>query len=160
FLNHTQAGITGSWFFDLSGGLQTSIPDVSAWVNKSMNKPLARWSNGFTDSSGWNAVQYYATIGYPDVDGDGKADVCGRGPAALYCGLSSSTAFGGLNPWTTGFTDAQGWNAVQYYSTIKYPDIDGDGKADVCGRGRYALNCGLSSGTAFGGLSPWSTGFT
>ena len=37
-------------------------------------------------AGGWAGAEYYwGTIHYPDLDGDGKADVCGRASGGLYC---------------------------------------------------------------------------
>jgi len=37
--------------------------------------------------------------------------------------------------WTTAYSDASGWAAQPYYwNTLEYPDLNGDGKQDVCGR--------------------------
>ncbi|MEO8548810.1 MAG: VCBS repeat-containing protein, partial [Kofleriaceae bacterium] len=71
-----------------------------------------------------------------DLNGDGKADVCGRASTGLFCALSTGTSFGPVANWGANFfTDSGGWGAPPYYSNIRYPDLDGDGKADVCGRG-------------------------
>ena len=68
--------------------------------------------------------QYYRTIQYSDVNGDGKKDVCARGTSGIYCGLSTGHAFLTLMRWSARFSDAelaltaQG-NVPQYYSTIR-----------------------------------------
>jgi len=43
-----------------------------------------------------------------------------------------------LRTWSADFRQAQG---------IRFADIDGDGKADVCGRVGRALVCARSTGT-------------
>ena len=46
-----------------------------------------------------------------------------------------------------------GWAQSKYYETIQYPDLDGDGKADVCGRFLDGIHCTLAKngfGTATG----------
>jgi len=40
-----------------------------------------------------------------------------------------------------GFSDAKGWKDPAYYSTIQFPDINGDGIAGVCGRGTFGIGC-------------------
>jgi hypothetical protein len=117
------------------------------------------WSGQFSDANGWNVPETYSTITYADVDGDGKADVCARGNAGITCALSTGTAFGATALWTTAFADASGGNAASSYSTIRYPDIDGDGKADICGRTAAGMMCGLSDGTKFT-VTSWSTDFS
>jgi hypothetical protein len=119
-----------------------------------------RWIANFADAGGWGAPQYYSTIRFADVNGDGKADVCGRGGAGIYCGLSSGSSFSALTLWNSSFSDANGWNGgPQYYSTIRFPDVNGDGRADVCGRGGAGINCAISSGAAFTGTSLWLNNF-
>jgi hypothetical protein len=44
--------------------------------------------------------------------------------------------------WTRDYSNAQGWAAeASYWETLRFPDLNGDGKADVCGRGVYGLYC-------------------
>ncbi len=124
------------------------------------------WSvNGFTDAGGWNSNAFYwATIQYPDINGDGKADVCGRGAGGISCEVSTGVnGFGPTTLWSTGFTDAGGWNTLQsYWGTIQYPDVNGDGKADICGRGAGGVGCAISNGTdgfTAGGSGTWSAFF-
>jgi trypsin/VCBS repeat protein len=120
------------------------------------------WQSSFSDANGWNSgAQYYSTIRFADLDGDGKADVCGRGSAGINCALSSGTSFGAVSVWQSSFSDANSWNSgPEYYSTIQFVDLNGDHKADVCGRGRAGINCALSSGTSFGGVSVWQSNFS
>src|SRR6185436_18590913 len=99
--------------------------------------PMSLWSSYFSDSQGWGAADYYyGSLRLGDVDGDGYADVCGHGSAGVLCALN--THFGGFAPatwWTNGeFNDASGWANAQYGTTIQLGDVDGDGRADVCGR--------------------------
>jgi hypothetical protein len=120
------------------------------------------WSKDFSDLGGWNSSpSYYATIDYPDLDGDGRADICGRGAAGLTCALSKGSGFAPVSLWSGGFSDPGGWGlGPEYYATIRYPDLNGDGKADVCGRGAAGLNCALSTGSTFGPVSLWSNDFS
>lgn len=46
------------------------------------------WSASFSDANSWNAgPHYYSTIGFPDLDADGGADLCGGG--GVSCAFSS-----------------------------------------------------------------------
>jgi GH25 family lysozyme M1 (1,4-beta-N-acetylmuramidase) len=103
----------------------------------------------WSDTAGWNAPAYYATIQLADVNGDGKADACGRGPAGITCAPSKGTSFG-AELSGPAWSDATGWNTPNRYRTIRFPDINGDGKADVCGRSSDGIHCALSAGTGFG----------
>ena len=102
-----------------------------------------------TDSSGWGKPEYFSTIRLADVNGDGKVDVCARGSAGFRCWISKGTSF---EPDFLGmaWSDVNGWNGKQYYATIRMPDINGDGKADVCARDREGVVCHLSKGKEFG----------
>ncbi len=44
----------------------------------------------FTDALGWLPDKHGTTLMLGDVDGDGRADVCGRGGATLLCGWSGA----------------------------------------------------------------------
>ncbi|MFO0635766.1 MAG: FG-GAP-like repeat-containing protein [Nannocystaceae bacterium] len=116
---------------------------------------------GFTASFSFNLTNYtsrWTTIGYPDLDGDGDDDLCVRGPDGMYCALAQDTDFGAPTRWSTNFGENNGWGAAKYYETIGFPDIDGDGRDDVCGRGSAGIHCGLSTGTAFAATSLlWTT---
>lgn len=120
------------------------------------------WTTSFSDTAGWSAnASYYETIRFPDVNGDGRADVCGRSPTGIVCGLSTGSAFGSVASWNADFADAGGWNSTpSYWKTIQFPDVNGDGRADVCGRGFGGITCGLSNGSnAFGTTSAWAPVF-
>ncbi len=97
----------------------------------------------WSDAEGWNAPAYYATVQLADVDGDGKADACGRGIAGIACALSTGTGFGAQFAGPS-WSDAAGWNAADHYRSIRFVDIDGDGRADACGRAADGIHCALS----------------
>ena len=104
----------------------------------------------WTNATGWNEPKYNHTIQYPDVNGDGKADVCGRDASGITCAISTGTAFV-AQAFTTGigWSDANGWGSESHYSSIRFPDINGDGKSDICGRESTGITCYLSTGTSF-----------
>lgn len=102
----------------------------------------------WSDKAGWAAEQRFATIQLADVDGDGKADVCGRGEAGISCFLSNGTSFPTRLEGPAWMDE--GWSAAARGATIRFADIDGDGRADVCGRAARGIVCARSTGTAFG----------
>jgi hypothetical protein len=122
------------------------------------------WLAGMTDADGWREARYAASIALADVNGDGKADLCGRGKDGVVCALSTGTAFERrLRAWSAGtdFSDggATPWGEREaYYATIRFGDVNGDGRADVCGRGRDGLACALSTGAGFAHASVWLGG--
>jgi hypothetical protein len=109
----------------------------------------------FSDANGWLPASRGTTIQLGDINGDGKADVCGRGVGGIVCAVAnaSGTAFENSHAWAfkSGFSDASGWaDASAYYGSIRLADLDGDGRADVCGRGEGGISCASSGGFGFG----------
>ena len=119
------------------------------------------WTVNYRDTTGWdNDEAYWGTIRFPDLNGDGMADVCGRATGGLYCGLSTGNSFSPSAYWDDFFSDANGWHSdPSFYGTIKFQDLDGDGMDDVCGRAASGLYCAKSQGTVFGDESNWQAGF-
>ena len=96
-----------------------------------------------------SAPAYYATIVFLDLNGDGAADVCSRGPTGMVCALSTGAGFGALFEGPA-WTDAAGWNQPHYYGTIGAGDVNGDGLDDLCARGADGVTCVVSTGTGLG----------
>jgi len=122
---------------------------------------VTSWDDYYTDLGPWDDdPSYWATIQYADIDGDGKKDVCGRAQNGIVCRRSTGTTFGPVELWGPGFEDAGGWAGNQnLWGTITFPDINGDGRADVCGRGNAGVYCGLSTGSRFTYVQLWSDVF-
>jgi peptidoglycan/xylan/chitin deacetylase (PgdA/CDA1 family) len=122
----------------------------------------ALFTSHYSDSLNWAAnASYYQSIRLGDLDGDGDADICGRGTNGLWCATSNHAAFVGQKFWlTSNFKDSDGWLPEKYGTTIQLGDIDGDGDADVCGRGTIGLWCAKSRGAQgiqdFTASSVWS----
>ena len=124
------------------------LPPISfRWEDSGSNNfgTMTMWSASFPDSAGWNHPQYYSTITYPDVNGDGLPDICARGGTGIVCGINNGTSFGTMTMWSASFPDSAGWNHPQYYSTITYPDVNGDGLPDICARGIAGVVCGANN---------------
>ncbi len=107
-------------------------------------------SVALSDAAGWNEARYASTIRYPDLNGDGKADVCARGPTGIQCWLSTGSGFSTTAIVGPAYSSAAGWDDARYNSTIAYPDINGDGRSDLCARDPNGLTCRLSTGSGFG----------
>lgn len=104
---------TGSWFV---------LPDGPAW----------------SDAAGWSQPQYYETIQCADIDGDGVQELIGRVPDndPNGPGIQAWKFVPGLDypnksvgTWVKipalgpAWTDANGWNKVERYSTIQTTTI-------------------------------------
>ncbi|TMQ18686.1 MAG: hypothetical protein E6J90_19610 [Deltaproteobacteria bacterium] len=139
-----------------SGGLYCALSTGSSFTAPTF------WTTGYSDAGGWAGAQYYwGTIEFPDLNGDGKADVCGRASGGLYCALSTGSSFTAPTYWTSAYSDPTGWVSADYYwRTIKYADLNGDGKTDVCGRASGGMYCSLSTGGAFTAPTFWTTGYS
>jgi hypothetical protein len=122
--------------------------------------PASLWSANFSDASGFGALaSYFGSIRLADVNGDGKPDVCGRGAAGIFCALNTGgSAFSGATLFSADFSDAAGWQPSSFGTTIQFGDVNGDGKADVCGRSANGIQCAIanSTGSAFINTRQWS----
>jgi hypothetical protein len=118
------------------------------------------WANAFSDANGWAERQArWGTIQFPDVNGDGRADICGRGSDGVSCAISSGTTFGSVTVWASAYGDDAGYHTDSaLWATIQYPDLNDDGRADVCGRSPSGMICGVSNGSAFD-LALWTDRF-
>jgi hypothetical protein len=121
-------------------------------TNQYSFKAATNWSPEFANAGGWqNDPSAWSTIRFPDIDGDKKADVCGRNEGGIFCAISDGTKFKGGSLWTTEFSNYQHWNNnPSNWQTIQFPDLNKDGKADVCGRRIDGIICMLSDGLHFG----------
>jgi hypothetical protein len=101
-----------------------------------------------SDGNGWAEPRYYGTLRMGDINGDGKADLCGRGAAGVGCWPSDGT---GLGTQINGpaWSDDSGWGEIRFWSTIRMADVDGDGKSDLCARASAGFSCLLSDGNGF-----------
>ena len=100
------------------------------------------------DEQGWGHEMYYSTIRTGDINGDGKVDICARGSAGFRCWPSNGSGFDPEYPTIPWSNDA-GWGERRFYTTIRMPDLNGDGKADVCARDSFGLVCFTSTGTGW-----------
>lgn len=101
------------------------------------------------DDGGWYSPSYGGTLRLADVDGDGRDDVCARAAVGLRCYLATGSGFADDPIQTDLFADADGYAPLDKASTIRFADVDGDGRDDACARGPGGLTCGLSDGAGF-----------
>jgi hypothetical protein len=139
-----------------SGGIRCALSNGAAFG------PTGIWSNNYSDLNGWgDGPEYYRTIQFPDVNGDGRDDVCGRGRGGIVCAASNGNGFEQATQVTTEFGDQGFWNATpSFWATIQFPDLNGDGKADVCGRAEVGIVCAIWTGAGFGTVTTWSSHYS
>jgi hypothetical protein len=142
---------------DVCGRNRTGIECATGSGTGTFSGVSQRQNVEFTDFLGWIDSPSGTTLQYADIDGDGHRDVCSRGGNELICMLGTGSTivnrgFERAHIWSHArdFSDAQGWNAnVAYYGSIRLGDINGDGRADVCGRNAAGVWCAQSTGQAF-----------
>ena len=105
----------------------------------------------------WSSDDHAAAMRFADVDGDGKADACSRTSTGIVCARNVGKRFDAARSWLADMTDARGWRDAKFASTVQLADVDGDGRADVCGRGPNGVVCAISTGKGFGRLEKWSS---
>lgn len=116
-----------------------------------------RWSADFGDDQGWARDYYGPTLQLEDVDGDGLADLCGRGRKGVHCAHSNGSAFGATSLRTVNgdFGNTAGYSHASRATSVGLVDVDGDGFADVCGRGAYGIECALNDGDGTFASARW-----
>lgn len=113
----------------------------------------AVWAAVVGDVTGWNQPQHARTLQFADMNADGRQDLCGRGTAGMYCGMSDGRGTFvdfARSVRFSDFSDANQWNQARFFETIRLTDVDGDSLPDFCGRGMGGIVCGRSLRTADG----------
>lgn len=102
-----------------------------------------------SDENGWDHAKNYGTIRMGDLNGDGKSDVCARANAGMVCWLAADTGFSTDQITGPAWSNEHGWDKLSAWSTIRLADVNGDGRADLCGKSASALTCALANGNGF-----------
>jgi peptidoglycan/xylan/chitin deacetylase (PgdA/CDA1 family) len=126
--------------------------DACARDAAGMRCAIARADGGFRAAAAWSddgGDAFGDAIRLGDIDGDGRADVCGRAPRGILCATSRGDRFARARPWFALPT-----SAAPAFATFELGDVNGDGKADLCGRGEQGAVCAISNGRAFVGAWP------
>ncbi|MBN8468820.1 VCBS repeat-containing protein [Corallococcus exiguus] len=152
------AGLAGTtWSYDLVVSLVTKLKarsgtpyvfvplDAIPGVRGTLSFPSpTNWTTTYlSDADLWNTdIGYHGTVRLGDINGDGRADVCGRGSAGLRCALSNADGSMGAEAlWLSLVSDTLGYKPREYSTTFQLADIDNDGKADACIRAAEGYLC-------------------
>jgi FG-GAP-like repeat len=133
--------VNGDGMSDLCADAETNL--LCAQSDGGKFVLLQQWSGDFGSLLNFDQDSYIGTQQFPDVDGDGHADVCGRMPDGIRCGTANTGFFNAVGKWSAGdvFSDAKRWTDPSLSLTIQFPDVDGDGRADVCTRTPTSILC-------------------
>jgi peptidoglycan/xylan/chitin deacetylase (PgdA/CDA1 family) len=107
--------------------------------------PESRPAPEAIDARRWLPAGYDAPILVGDVNGDGRADVCGYGPEGVACALSTGRSFTKATIWLrSGTSPAAGWLDAEHVRTLRLADVNSDGRADLCARGPEGTVCAFA----------------
>lgn len=113
-------------------------------------------ANGSAAYGGCNDGNNRYSIRYPDIDGDGRADLCFRADAGIRCYLANGTSWNLNSPVATTICADTGTtsgicNDADNYDTIAWSDFNGDGRDDLVYRGDQGVRIWFSTGSGFTG---------
>src|SRR5262249_4413460 len=101
-----------------STSITATAPAGSGTVDVQVTTPGGTSALTTTDWFRFVVPQLVYQTRYGDLNGDGRADVCGRGSAGVICQISDGSTFGSWTLWSDVFADGHGWGSPQYGSTI------------------------------------------
>jgi GH25 family lysozyme M1 (1,4-beta-N-acetylmuramidase) len=105
----------------------------------------------WSDAAGFVRPRTYGTLTFADVTGDGARDACMRTAQGIACAPfdAANRRFGAVFEGPA-WSDDVGWGDVRYFGSVRFADVDGDGRSDACARGIAGLRCALATGAGFG----------
>ena len=151
--------VNGDGSSDVCGRGAAGISCATWNGTDNFNTPV-NWTSDYGDAGGWNNPQYYSSIQYGDVNGDGKIDICARAGGGVVCSLSTGSSFAPALQWEAALSDVDGFANAAYYTSFRLADINGDGKADACMRGAGGMYCEISNGSNFVSGAAWDSYFS
>jgi peptidoglycan/xylan/chitin deacetylase (PgdA/CDA1 family) len=117
--------------------------------------PEEKWSLwGENESLAARRGTKHAPVRFGDVDADGKADACVATEHGIDCALSSGIAFARETTWVR--PPPGGDESMFGEDSFTLADVNGDGRADACGRLNGKVACFLSTGSRFDPAETWS----
>jgi len=153
YLTFALADVNGDRFADACSrsddGLRCAINTTTGDLGTAI-----RVSDEVSYDKGWGDEAFGSTVTFGDINGDGRADACGRGGASIVCATATWAPEGDqdfalpfatlANSSTDAFTIDNGWGDASKYRSIRIADVNGDGYGDVCGRDDAGVRCAIA----------------
>lgn len=108
----------------------------------------------------WKNETFTATFRWNDLNADGLADACFLSGKSYQCALNTGSKFTALRTWANAgdgsWGSAHDLSENTHTGTLSMPDLDHDGRSDLCiVDSNYQLNCGLNR-NGFGKLETYA----
>ena len=140
--------------------------DVAACARADDGVWCSRWrQEGFAAAKRWSTDFGYLSdaasdnLHTPDLDGDGRSDLCLRDTGGLACALRVTPESFGPALRSPAFADVDGFGEWSAASTLAFVDVDGDGRLDACARRATDLSCAHGRGDGqFDPATTWLVG--
>jgi hypothetical protein len=108
-----------------------------------------------SDGNGWSETilgpawqSDVTSLELADIDGDGRLDACARTNEGVSCHLGEEHTFGRVVT-LPALSDDAGFTDVIHHGSIRFGDVDGDGRDDICARSAEGVDCWPSDGERF-----------
>ncbi|MEZ4335514.1 MAG: VCBS repeat domain-containing M23 family metallopeptidase [Sandaracinaceae bacterium] len=105
--------------------------------------------DALSDDAGFGDRSHWSTMRLADVNADGRADLCARDAAGLFCMLGDGTGAFAERLEVAALADDTGWADESNYATLRVGDLDGDGADDLCLRANAGMRCYTFDGAGF-----------
>lgn len=103
----------------------------------------------WSDADGWDDPANASTLRAGDINGDGRDDLCARANTGILCVRSTGDGFEATPVSGPAWSDDAGWDSAVSYGTLRLADLDGDGRADLFGRGPEGVVFSLATEDGF-----------
>ena len=138
-------------FADLDGDGRTDVcardaTGLSCWRSEGDHFGERILGPRWSDAAGFDALSRWSTLRMADVSGDGRADACIRLPEGFGCVVFDGRAF---QETMIGPPSTAAHERVEVYSTLRFADLDGDGRSDLCLREPEGIRCWLAGERGF-----------